>query len=179
MPNAPEGSPRVELKITCHGEDWGRVILELDQQRTPQTVENFLTYVNDGFYDGTVFHRVIPNFMIQAGGYGPGLAPVRTGLRKPVKNEAAAGGSNTRGAVAMARTADPHSATSQFFISVADNLFLDHPGQDGWGYCVFGRVVEGMDVVDRIKNVKTQNNPAMGETSQPVDPPIIKNARRV
>ena len=178
MPTTPQNRPRVELEVACGNEDWGRVLLELDEQKTPQTVQNFLTYVDNGFYDGTAFHRVIPNFMIQGGGYDADLRPVRTGLRKPVKNEAASGGSNTRGAIAMARTDNPHSATSQFFISVADNLFLDYPGQDGWGYCVFGRVVEGMDVVDRIKDVKTQSNPAMGESSQPVDPPVIKAARR-
>ncbi|NLG42343.1 MAG: peptidylprolyl isomerase [Phycisphaerae bacterium] len=178
MPNTST-NPRVELEITCHGDDWGRVVLELDAEKTPQTVQNFLAYVDDGFYDGTVFHRVIPTFMIQGGGYGPDYRPVRKGLRKPVQNEAASGGSNVRGAIAMARTDDPHSATSQFFISVTDNPFLDYPGHDGWGYCVFGRVTEGMDVVDRIKDVKTQNNPAMGEASQPIEAPVIKSARRL
>lgn len=172
-------SPRVELQIACGDEDWGTIVLELDAERTPATVQNFLRYVDDGFYAGTIFHRVIPTFMIQGGGYVEGFAPKQEGLHAPIENEAAQAGSNTRGTIAMARTADPHSATSQFFINAADNTFLDHPGQDGWGYCAFGRVVEGMDVVDRIRNVKTEHNAAMGEESQPVQPPVIRAARRV
>ncbi len=131
----------------------GAVTIELDEASAPQTVANFLGYVDDGFYDGTVFHRVIPNFMIQGGGFEPGMTQKRT--REPVQNEANNGLKNECGTIAMARTADPHSATAQFFINVTDNGFLDYPGQDGWGYCVFGKVVEGMDVVDRIKDVAT------------------------
>ncbi len=171
--------PRIAFEIVQGDEDWGTIVLELDAEKTPKTVENFLRYVDDEFLDGTIFHRVIPNFMIQGGGYvAPNEAKTK-GLRKPVQNEAAAGSKNVRGTIAMARTSDPHSATSQFFINVADNDVLDYPGSDGWGYCAFGQVAEGMDVVDRIRNVETQFNPQMGEKSQPVDPPMVKRARRV
>lgn len=171
--------PRVALEIAQADQDWGTIVLELDAQRTPRTVENFLSYVDAAFFDGTIFHRVIPNFMIQGGGYtAPNQAKTK-GLRQPVENEAADGLKNVRGTIAMARTSDPHSATSQFFINVADNNMLDHPGGDGWGYCGFGQVVEGMDVVDRIKAVETEPNPQMGENSQPIDPPAIKKASRV
>jgi len=131
----------------------GVIALELDAEKAPQTVANFIAYVEAGHYDGTVFHRIIKNFMIQGGGFEPGMKQKPT--LEPVANEAANGLKNEVGTVAMARTADPHSATAQFFINIADNGFLDYPGQDGWGYCVFGRVVEGMDVVDAIKGVKT------------------------
>lgn len=131
----------------------GVITLELDADKAPKTVANFIQYVLDGFYDGTVFHRVIDGFMIQGGGFEPGMKQKPT--REPVENEAKNGLRNERGSIAMARTSAPHSATAQFFINIADNGFLDHPGQDGWGYCVFGRVVEGMDVVDNIRNVKT------------------------
>src|SRR5262249_278712 len=145
--------------------------------KAPKTVANFLKYVDAKHYDGTIFHRVIPTFMVQGGGYSSPSSQ-KSGLLPPVENEAKNGLRNTRGTLAMARTSEPHSATAQFFINVVDNAFLDHPGHDGWGYCVFGRVIEGMDVVDRIRNVKTKNNPQMGESSQPVDPPAIKSARR-
>jgi len=169
---------RISFEIEQAGENWGAIVLELDADKAPKTVENFLKYVDDRYFDDTIFHRVIPHFMIQGGGYA---APGKTkgGTRKGVENEAANGLQNERGTIAMARTNDPHSATSQFFINVADNGMLDHPGQDGWGYCVFGRVVEGMDVVDRIKEVDTKYNPQMGEDSLPVEPPKIKAARRV
>ncbi len=136
---------------TNHGE----IKIELDAANAPVTVENFLQYVRDGHYDNTLFHRVIDNFMIQGGGMEPGMKQKRT--RAPVANEAANGVKNKRYTVAMARTNDPHSATSQFFINVADNDFLDFksPGGNGWGYCVFGKVVKGQDVVDRIKGVAT------------------------
>ena len=135
----------------------GTITLELDADKAPITVENFLTYVKDGFYDGTIFHRVIDGFMIQGGGMEPGMKEKTT--RDPIKNEADNGLSNERGTIAMARTPDPDSASAQFFINVKDNKFLDHraPTRDGWGYAVFGRVIEGMDVVDRIKNVATGN----------------------
>jgi peptidyl-prolyl cis-trans isomerase B (cyclophilin B) len=154
-------------------------VLELDAEKAPKTVDNFLSYVDSRFLDGTIFHRVIPNFMIQGGGYTEPGTPKTKGLLGSVENEAAAGLKNARGTIAMARTNDPHSATSQFFINVADNGMLDHPGSDGWGYCAFGSVVEGMDIVDRIKDVETQHNPQMGEKSQPVDPPTIVKATRV
>jgi len=131
----------------------GDITLELDEAAAPKTVANFLRYVDEGFYAGTIFHRVIPDFMIQGGGLTADLEKKPT--HEPVENEAANGLKNTRGSLAMARTRDPHSATAQFFINHADNHFLDHPGQDGWGYAVFGRVVDGMEVVDTIAAVPT------------------------
>jgi peptidyl-prolyl cis-trans isomerase B (cyclophilin B) len=131
----------------------GVIGLELDADKAPKTVENFLAYVEAGHYDNTIFHRVIDGFMIQGGGFEPGMKQKTT--REPVANEAANGLKNERGTVAMARTSAPHSATAQFFINIADNTFLDYPGQDGWGYCVFGRVVDGLDVVDKIRAVRT------------------------
>jgi peptidyl-prolyl cis-trans isomerase B (cyclophilin B) len=135
--------------------NFGTIVLELDADRAPETVKNFLAYVESGHYDNTLFHRVIDGFMIQGGGFAPGMQQKPT--RAPIKNEAANGLKNDRYTIAMARTGDPHSATAQFFINVKDNAFLDHtaPSGQGWGYCVFGRVVEGMDVVDRIKGVRT------------------------
>jgi peptidyl-prolyl cis-trans isomerase B (cyclophilin B) len=171
--------PRIAFEIAQADDDWGTIVLELDAQKAPKTVANFLQYIDNQFLDGTIFHRVIPNFMIQGGGYITPRQAKTSGLQPPVENEAATGLKNTRGTIAMARTNDPHSATSQFFINVADNAMLDHPGSDGWGYCAFGRVVEGLDVVDRIKDVHTRNNPQMGEKSQPLNPPSIKTARRV
>ena len=142
---------RVVILHTNHGD----IGIELDAQRAPKTVANFLAYVRAGHFDNTVFHRVIDGFMIQGGGFTPDLRQKPT--QAPVENEAANGLKNVRYSVAMARTADPHSATAQFFINVADNDFLDHRSRDakGWGYCVFGKVVSGTDVVDRIKAVAT------------------------
>jgi cyclophilin family peptidyl-prolyl cis-trans isomerase len=131
----------------------GDITLELDADKAPETVKNFLQYVDEGFYDGTIFHRVIKNFMIQGGGFTPAMSQKKT--HDPVKNEAGNGLKNARGTIAMARTSDPHSATAQFFINLKDNAFLDHPGQDGWGYTVFGKVTGGMDVVDAIAAVPT------------------------
>jgi peptidyl-prolyl cis-trans isomerase B (cyclophilin B) len=133
----------------------GAIVLELDDENAPATVANFLQYTQDGHYDDTVFHRVIDGFMIQGGGFAPGMKQKPT--RAPVANEAGNGLKNRKYTVAMARTNDPHSATAQFFVNVADNDFLDYkgPSPQGWGYCVFGKVVEGTDVVDRIKNVGT------------------------
>jgi len=133
--------------------NYGPILIELDHERAPLTCANFEQYVRDGHYDGTLFHRVINGFMIQGGGVSEHFLPKPT--RTPIQNEAANGLKNLSGTVAMARTMDPHSASSQFFINVADNSFLDHPGQDGWGYCVFGRVVDGTDTVNAIKAVKT------------------------
>jgi peptidyl-prolyl cis-trans isomerase B (cyclophilin B) len=133
----------------------GTITLQLDAEKAPVTVQNFLDYVNSGFYSNTIFHRVIPNFMIQGGGFEPGLKQKPT--KTPIKNEAANGLKNEIYTIAMARTGDPHSATAQFFINTKTNGFLDYPGQDGWGYCVFGKVVEGKDVVDAIGKVKTGN----------------------
>jgi peptidyl-prolyl cis-trans isomerase B (cyclophilin B) len=133
----------------------GDITLELDDKRAPKTVANFIEYVRSGHFDNTLFHRVIDGFMIQGGGFTPGLKQKPT--RAPVENEAANGLKNARYSVAMARTNDPHSASAQFFINVADNDFLNHKSPDarGWGYCVFGRVVKGTEVVDRIKAVPT------------------------
>jgi peptidyl-prolyl cis-trans isomerase B (cyclophilin B) len=143
-------SKTVELHTTA-----GVIRLELDDDKAPGSVENFLGYVRSGHYDGTVFHRVIKGFMIQGGGMDASMKQKPT--RAPITNEADNGLVNDRYTVAMARTSDPHSATAQFFINVADNSFLDHsaPNAQGWGYCVFGKVVDGFDVVDRIKDVRT------------------------
>ncbi|MBK8993327.1 MAG: peptidyl-prolyl cis-trans isomerase [Gammaproteobacteria bacterium] len=142
--------------VTLHT-SMGDISLELDAEKAPKTVANFLQYARDGFYDGTIFHRVIDNFMIQGGGMTADMAQKQT--RAPVDNEANNGLKNKTGTVAMARTNDPHSATAQFFINVADNAFLDHtaPTAQGWGYAVFGRVTAGMDVVEKIKAVATGN----------------------
>jgi peptidyl-prolyl cis-trans isomerase B (cyclophilin B) len=144
-------NPKVELHIA----NYGVITLELDEQKAPKSVANFLEYVKKGQYDNTIFHRVIPGFMVQGGGFEPGMQQKPTG--SPVENEAANGLKNARYTVAMARTQAPHSATSQFFINVADNEFLNHtaPTPQGWGYAVFGKVVAGQDVVDRIKAVST------------------------
>jgi peptidyl-prolyl cis-trans isomerase B (cyclophilin B) len=133
----------------------GVITLELDADKAPKTVANFLAYVKAGHYDNTVFHRVINGFMVQGGGFEPGMRQKPT--QAPIENEAGNGLKNDRYTVAMARTSDPHSATAQFFINVADNAFLNHsaPTAQGWGYCVFGKVVEGHDVVDQIKGVAT------------------------
>ena len=133
----------------------GVITLELDAEKAPVTVANFLAYVEAGHYNNTIFHRVIDGFMIQGGGFEPGMTQKPTG--EQIKNEADNGLKNERGTIAMARTQAPHSATAQFFINVADNDFLNHrsPDLQGWGYCVFGRVTEGMDVVDSIRKVKT------------------------
>ncbi|HEB55946.1 MAG TPA: peptidyl-prolyl cis-trans isomerase [Gammaproteobacteria bacterium] len=135
----------------------GSIVIELDSEKAPNTAANFLQYARDGFYDGTIFHRVISNFMIQGGGMLPGM--IEKQPREPIENEANNGLSNVKGSIAMARTQDPHSATAQFFINVADNAFLDHsaPNAQGWGYCVFGKVVDGMDVVEKIRAVATAN----------------------
>ena len=133
----------------------GTIELELDKQKAPVSVQNFVDYVNSGFYNNTTFHRVIPGFMIQGGGFEPGMKQKAT--KEPIKNEANNGLKNTRGTLAMARTQAPHSATAQFFINVVDNDFLNFSGESlqGWGYCVFAEVVDGMDVVDKIKGVAT------------------------
>lgn len=131
----------------------GDITLELDADKAPKSTANFVQYVEDKHFDGLVFHRVIKGFMIQGGGYDASYAQRKT--RAPIENEAKNGLKNARGTIAMARTSDPHSASSQFFINHSDNTFLDYPGQDGWGYAVFGKVVNGMDVVDKIAEVPT------------------------
>jgi peptidyl-prolyl cis-trans isomerase B (cyclophilin B) len=157
--------------------NFGLIALELDTGRAPETVKNFLDYVEAGFYTNTVFHRVIDGFMIQGGGFEPGMR--QKPARSSVKNEADNGLKNECYTVAMARTSEPHSASSQFFINVKDNGFLDHTVQNaqGWGYCVFGKVVEGRDVVDRIKQVKTGKRG--GHADVPVEDVIIERAEVV
>ena len=144
-------NPQVELHVA----GYGVITLELDQDKAPNTVANFLSYVAKGHYDNTIFHRVIPGFMVQGGGMEPGMKEKRGDA--PINNEANNGLKNQSYTVAMARTGDPHSSTAQFFINVADNGFLNHtaPSQQGWGYAVFGKVVSGTEVVDKIKQVKT------------------------
>ena len=134
----------------------GNIVLELDAEKAPVTVENFLSYAKKGYYNGTIFHRVIDGFMIQGGGFDSSMKQKST--EKPIKNEANNGLKNNKYTIAMARTSIPDSATSQFFINVNNNDFLNYPGQDGWGYCVFGKVTEGTDVVDKIQKVATGNS---------------------
>ncbi len=171
----PAGGPaRVKIDTS-----FGAITVELDEAKAPITVKNFLSYVDDKFYDGTIFHRVISNFMIQGGGFEPGMKEKAT--KPPITNEATNGLKNDRGTIAMARTNDPHSATAQFFINVVDNASLNHPRRgprgEEFGYCVFGRVVEGMDVVDKIRNVPTRRV-GMHE-NVPVQDVVIKSIRRV
>ncbi|WP_426102049.1 peptidylprolyl isomerase [Massilia sp. TSP1-1-2] len=153
----------------------GEIVVELDQEKAPKTVANFLTYVKSGHYKGTIFHRVIDGFMIQGGGMDAKLNQKKT--NKPVENEAKNGLKNVPYSLAMARTADPHSATSQFFINVANNEALDYPGRDGFGYTVFGKVVSGQDVVDKIKGVLVDD--VKGQQNVPVIPIVIKGATLV
>ncbi|HET7098020.1 MAG TPA: peptidylprolyl isomerase [Casimicrobiaceae bacterium] len=155
----------------------GDLRIELDDEKAPVSVANFLSYVNKGFFDGTIFHRVIKNFMIQGGGFEPGMKQKPTDAT--IQNEAKNGLKNDKYTLAMARTSDPHSATAQFFINVADNDFLDHkgPSPQGWGYCVFGRVTAGQDVVDKIKGVATANSGF--HQNVPKDDVVIKRAEEV
>ncbi|BAO44257.1 peptidylprolyl isomerase [Thiolapillus brandeum] len=150
----------------------GDIVIELDEEKAPVSSANFKQYVEDGFYDGLIFHRVIPGFMIQGGGFMPDMMQKAT--REPIENEARNGLSNVKYSLAMARTMDPHSASAQFFINTKDNAFLDYPGQDGWGYAVFGKVVEGQDVVDAIEKVATGNK--AGHSDVPVEPVVIEKA---
>lgn len=162
-------SPRVKLATSA-----GDIVIELDATNAPKSTENFVSYVRDGFYDNTVFHRVIDGFMIQGGGFEPGMKQKPT--RDPIENEANNGLKNDKYTIAMARTNDPHSATAQFFINVANNDFLNHtaPTSQGWGYAVFGKVVEGEDVVDKIRAVKTGN--AGFHQNVPVEDVVIQKA---
>jgi peptidyl-prolyl cis-trans isomerase A (cyclophilin A) len=151
----------------------GDIKIELDADKAPITVENFLGYVDEGFFNSTIFHRVIPDFMIQGGGFDRDMTRKET--RSPIKNEADNGLTNERGTLAMARTNDVNSATSQFFINLKDNDFLNHGGRD-FGYAVFGKVIEGMDVVDKIAATRTTSR--AGHRDVPVEPIVIKSARR-
>jgi len=152
--------------------NYGNITLKLDSDNTPKTAENFLAYANSGFYDGTIFHRVIDGFMIQGGGFDTTMRQKPT--KPPIQNEANKSKPNKRGTIAMARTSDPHSATAQFFINVVDNDFLNFTSEslNGWGYCVFGEVVEGMEVVDKIKKAPTTTR--MGHQNVPVEQVIIE-----
>ncbi len=152
----------------------GEITIELNHEKAPKTAANFEQYVKEGFYDGVIFHRVIDGFMVQGGGMEPGMKQKQT--RDQIENEADNGLKNEVGTLAMARTMDPHSASAQFFINVADNEFLNHTGKNsqGWGYAVFGKVVDGMDVVNRIKSVKTGSK--MGHQDVPVEDVIIEKA---
>lgn len=154
----------------------GDILIELFADTAPKTVANFLAYVDDGFYTNTIFHRVIAGFMIQGGGLGARMNEKST--RAPIGNEADNGLKNNRGTLAMARTGDPHSATAQFFINLADNDFLNHnaPTPSGWGYCVFGKVTEGMDIVDKIAKIKTKSDGMYDDI--PVDMVLITGASR-
>lgn len=152
--------------------NYGPIKLQLNREMAPLTVDNFIQYASNGFYDGTIFHRVMDGFMIQGGGFDANMNQKKTSA--PIKNEANKGLKNKRGSIAMARTADPHSATAQFFINVVDNDFLNFSSEtpNGWGYCVFGEVIEGMDIVDKIKKVPTTNKSQ--HQNVPVDPVIIE-----
>ncbi|NVZ08371.1 peptidyl-prolyl cis-trans isomerase [Allochromatium humboldtianum] len=160
------------IKLTTNH---GDILIELDAEKAPKTCANFEQYVRDGHYDGTLFHRVIDGFMIQGGGMNPDFSQKPT--RAPIENEAKNGLKNQAGTIAMARTMQPHSATSQFFINVSNNDFLDYPGQDGWGYCVFGRVVEGMETVEAIKGVRTGSR--AGHQDVPMEDVVIEKAEIV
>jgi peptidyl-prolyl cis-trans isomerase B (cyclophilin B) len=153
----------------------GKITLELDAAKAPKTVENFLSYVKSGHYNGTIFHRVIDGFMIQGGGFEPGMKQKPTNA--PVENEAKNGLKNEPYSIAMARTSDPHSASAQFFVNIKDNNFLDYPGQDGWGYCVFGKVTGGTDVIDKIRSVKTTRTGMHSDV--PVEDVVIEKAEEV
>ena len=170
---AEDINPKVELETTK-----GKIVLELYPDNAPETVKNFLSYVDSKYYDGTIFHRVIPNFMIQGGGFTPGMKRKPSEMA-PIKNEADTGLKNDRGTIAMARTGDPHSATSQFFINSKSNDFLNFKSktQQGWGYAAFGKVVEGMKTVDAISGVKTTARPPFRDV--PAEPVVIKSARRL
>ncbi len=151
----------------------GNIVLELNEEKAPVTVDNFKNYVDDGFFDGLIFHRVIDGFMIQGGGFDADMQQKKTNA--PIKIESDNGLKNERGTIAMARTMDPNSATSQFFINTQNNTFLDYPGQDGYGYTVFGKVIEGMDVVDKIEKVKT--GAKSGHQDVPVKPIVIESVK--
>ncbi len=160
----------VEMDTTA-----GNIVLELNEAKAPITVGNFKNYVDDGYYDGLVFHRVIDGFMVQGGGFDADMN--QKGTNAPIQIESNNGLKNERGSIAMARTMDPNSATSQFFINTQNNSFLDYPGQDGYGYTVFGKVVSGMDVVDKMEKVKTGNRGMHSDV--PVEPIVIESMKFV
>ena len=153
----------------------GKIKIDLHSEKAPKTVDNFISYVKSGHYNGTIFHRVINGFMIQGGGFEPGMKQKTS--NPPIENEANNGLKNSTYSLAMARTGDPHSASAQFFINTSNNDFLDYPGQDGWGYCVFGTVAEGREIVDLIKSVKTTRTGMFQDV--PVEDVIIEKAELV
>jgi cyclophilin family peptidyl-prolyl cis-trans isomerase len=159
-------APTVEMQTSM-----GTMVIELDSKKAPKSVDNFVKYVNEGFYNGTIFHRVIPGFMIQGGGFNAAME--QKAAPRKVENEASNGLKNDRWTIAMARTSDPHSASSQFFINHQDNAALNHPGSDGWGYTVFGKLTQGMDVADKIAKVPTGNR-AMYQ-NVPLEPVTIQS----
>ena len=161
-------APTVEMQTSA-----GKIVIELDSEKAPKSVANFLQYAKDGFYTDTVFHRVIENFMIQGGGFTKDMQQNPT--NKPIENEAKNGLKNERGSIAMARTGDPHSATAQFFINHRNNAPLDYPSRDGWGYTVFGKVTQGMDVVDKIAKVPTGNKGGFQDV--PAEPIVIQSVK--
>ena len=165
---AHAANPMLEVKTSQ-----GTLTIELYQDKAPKTVENFLQYAKDGFFNGTIFHRVIPGFMIQGGGFTPDMKQKET--RANIQNEAKNGLKNETGTLAMARTMDPHSASAQFFINLKDNSFLDYPGRDGWGYAVFGKVMQGFDVVQKIATVQTTN--AGPHQNVPATPILIESVK--
>jgi cyclophilin family peptidyl-prolyl cis-trans isomerase len=169
-PGALAADPQVDLKTSL-----GTIRVELYPAKAPKSVANFLQYVKEGHYNGVIFHRVIPNFMIQVGGFEKGMKEKKT--RPPIENEAKNGLKNDLGTLAMARTNQPHSASAQFFINTKNNDFLNYPGQDGWGYAVFGKVVSGMDVVMKISQVPTGNVGPFGDV--PKEPVLIESATLV
>ncbi len=166
--SALAANPMVEMKTSQ-----GEIVVEVFADKAPKSAENFVQYVKDGFYDGTVFHRVIDGFMIQGGGFDAEMKQKST--RAPIENEAKNGLRNEPGTLAMARTADPHSASAQFFINLVPNTFLDYPSRDGWGYAVFGKVVKGMEVVEKIGKVQTANRGF--HQNVPVEAVVIESAR--
>ncbi len=168
LSSAVLAAPTVEMQTSM-----GKMVIELEAEKAPKTVENFVKYVNEGFYNGTIFHRVIPGFMIQGGGFSAAMEQ-KPAPRK-VDNEARNGLKNNRWTIAMARTPDPHSASSQFFINHQDNAALNYPGSDGWGYTVFGKLTQGMDVADKIAKVATGNRG--GHQNVPLEPVTIQSVK--
>ncbi len=165
---ASQAAPSVEMQTSM-----GMIVIELDSEKAPISVKNFLQYAKDGYYNGTIFHRVIDGFMIQGGGFTKDMGEKPTGAQIP--NEAKNGLKNTRGTIAMARRAEPHSATAQFFINHKDNSALDYPSRDGWGYAVFGKVTQGLEVVDKIAKVRTGNRGMFQDV--PVEPVVIQSVK--
>lgn len=182
---ATDSRPRVAFDISVDGHGWGTLVFELDAKAAPITVANFLRYTDEGYYDGTIIHRITTGpriHVFQGGGYTALEAPAKPGQRAPIPIESNNGLKNIRGTIAMARDAEPNTATSEYFVNLRDNPSLDYPGRDGYGYCVFGRVVEGLDMLDALAGLETAVNPdpvLKGEKSTPKTPPVVTRAYRV